>query len=203
MKKITTWSPDTCGCTINYVWDDNDPPETRIHTYVTPQRAAQTRPDLLNMDGVGMVTIRHSGNVLGESICQAHTGHKSRGMDMFKVISEETSRKESAKQTLKGFFTPAMISQYVTDHSDVLDQMAATVQLPKALGRRLVKDTLTTATDQEVQDLVGPLIERSCTWAYDDGRVLHLKLPFLEDAHKKSVQSKLDQAHGPGRVLME
>ena len=25
MKKITRWSPDTCGCVIDFEWDTNDP----------------------------------------------------------------------------------------------------------------------------------------------------------------------------------
>jgi len=32
MKKITTWSPDTCDCVINYEWDDTTPEDTRTHT---------------------------------------------------------------------------------------------------------------------------------------------------------------------------
>lgn len=33
MKQITTWSPDTCSCVIEYEWDDIDSPETRAHTH--------------------------------------------------------------------------------------------------------------------------------------------------------------------------
>lgn len=29
--KITTWSPDTCGCTVHYQWDDSLPSDQRIH----------------------------------------------------------------------------------------------------------------------------------------------------------------------------
>ena len=30
-KHVTRWSPDTCGCQLEYEWDDNDPPERRSH----------------------------------------------------------------------------------------------------------------------------------------------------------------------------
>lgn len=30
--KITRWSPDTCGCTIDYEWDTEVPASERIHT---------------------------------------------------------------------------------------------------------------------------------------------------------------------------
>jgi len=30
---ITRWSPDTCGCVIEYSWDADLPDESRVHTY--------------------------------------------------------------------------------------------------------------------------------------------------------------------------
>jgi len=30
--KITTWSPDTCGCVLQYSWDSSVPAEERVHT---------------------------------------------------------------------------------------------------------------------------------------------------------------------------
>lgn len=31
MLKVTTWSPDTCDCIINYSWDDSLKEDDRIH----------------------------------------------------------------------------------------------------------------------------------------------------------------------------
>lgn len=31
MKHVTRWSPDTCGCVIEFEWDDEEPDETRKH----------------------------------------------------------------------------------------------------------------------------------------------------------------------------
>lgn len=32
---VTTWSPDTCGCVIEYEWDDAQDENTRVHTAKT------------------------------------------------------------------------------------------------------------------------------------------------------------------------
>ncbi len=31
-KQVTRWSPDTCGCVVEYAWDSEHPQETREHT---------------------------------------------------------------------------------------------------------------------------------------------------------------------------
>ena len=33
--KTTRWSPDTCGCVLEYTWDDTQPESTRTHTLST------------------------------------------------------------------------------------------------------------------------------------------------------------------------
>lgn len=38
MIKKTLWSPDTCGCVLEYEWDDSVPTEERTHT---PTRATK------------------------------------------------------------------------------------------------------------------------------------------------------------------
>lgn len=32
MLHTNIWNPDTCGCEIEYEWDDAVPPESRVHT---------------------------------------------------------------------------------------------------------------------------------------------------------------------------
>lgn len=32
--KRTTWHPDTCGCVIEYEWDEAAPHQSRVHTGV-------------------------------------------------------------------------------------------------------------------------------------------------------------------------
>lgn len=33
MKRVTTWSPDTCDCVLEYEWDDAQDENTRIHSF--------------------------------------------------------------------------------------------------------------------------------------------------------------------------
>lgn len=37
MIKVTRWSPDTCGCVLEYQWDTDDPELNRRHTFLPPQ----------------------------------------------------------------------------------------------------------------------------------------------------------------------
>ena len=32
MKNVTRWSPDTCGCVLDFEWDTDDDPASRTHT---------------------------------------------------------------------------------------------------------------------------------------------------------------------------
>lgn len=34
----TTWSPDTCGCSVTYQWDDTVDPSVRTHTFYRQDR---------------------------------------------------------------------------------------------------------------------------------------------------------------------
>ncbi len=33
MLRVTRWSPDTCGCVLEYEWDDTIPQEQRVHKF--------------------------------------------------------------------------------------------------------------------------------------------------------------------------
>ena len=33
MERITRWGPDTCGCILEYEWDDTQDETTRTHTF--------------------------------------------------------------------------------------------------------------------------------------------------------------------------
>lgn len=35
MKQVTRWSPDTCGCVLEYEWDDSVSDTDRTHTVTT------------------------------------------------------------------------------------------------------------------------------------------------------------------------
>lgn len=42
MKRITRWSPDTCGCILEYEWDDAQDENTRTHSF---KRIIKTCPE--------------------------------------------------------------------------------------------------------------------------------------------------------------
>lgn len=63
MMHTTRWSPDTCGCVVEYEWDDKEPPEERTHSIIG---ALQRCP-------------RHA-------LLSAHSDH-------WTVLTEENSRK--------------------------------------------------------------------------------------------------------------
>ena len=39
MLKTTTWSPDTCDCTLHYEWDTDTTEDERVHTPVEVSHA--------------------------------------------------------------------------------------------------------------------------------------------------------------------
>jgi hypothetical protein len=40
MIRVTRWSPDTCGCVVEYEWDDEANPETRTHAFKAGTRCS-------------------------------------------------------------------------------------------------------------------------------------------------------------------
>ena len=61
----TRWSPDTCGCVVEYEWDDALPEEERVHT---------------------------AGNIVNR--CPAHSAnHFSDNTDHYSTVLEENQRK--------------------------------------------------------------------------------------------------------------
>lgn len=44
MKRITTWSPDTCNCVIEYEWDDTEDQNTRKHKFVKVDHCGDNHP---------------------------------------------------------------------------------------------------------------------------------------------------------------
>ena len=52
MLRVTRWSPDTCGCVLEFEWDDTQPESSRTHTYARtvatcPAHSGQVGPTLL------------------------------------------------------------------------------------------------------------------------------------------------------------
>ena len=72
MLHTTRWSPDTCGCVLEYEWDDTQPDSERTHTIKNVIKA-----------------------------CPAHAKHAEKG-EHYSVVLEENNRKNIAiDQVLK------------------------------------------------------------------------------------------------------
>lgn len=75
----TTWSPDTCGCTITYEWDKSttETPETREHRPLHPD-----------------VELRaHDGQLVQHHKKCEHHKHITDAKEHFDIVLEENQRK--------------------------------------------------------------------------------------------------------------
>lgn len=45
--RSTRWSPDTCGCTLEYTWDDTEPEITRVNAISIINRSCEFHRNLL------------------------------------------------------------------------------------------------------------------------------------------------------------
>lgn len=49
-KVINKWSPDTCGCVINYSWDRDSSENGRVHTFEGSDRKCQDHGNFMEQD---------------------------------------------------------------------------------------------------------------------------------------------------------
>lgn len=61
MIRVTRWSPDTCGCVLEYEWDDTKSENERIHSYVRTLKCCPEHEQL------GLVAGRLYDQVLSEN----------------------------------------------------------------------------------------------------------------------------------------
>ena len=50
MKQVTRWSPDSCGCVLEYEWDDAVPATARTHTFKTVVKKCSSHSALTDKD---------------------------------------------------------------------------------------------------------------------------------------------------------
>lgn len=88
MIQTTTWSPDTCPCTLHYSWDDSVPADQRVHT---PVESVTT----------------HDGTVLLTKRCQYHvTSNIVEGLHG--LVIGENQRKNNVHADLLASFKSAL-----------------------------------------------------------------------------------------------
>ena len=100
-KCITRWSPDTCGCIVEFEWDNEIPVEQRTHKhYATLTQCAFHK----NMPSEGMYDV-----LMGENLRKNDTVNKLKELQPDYDISQgwyfDDKRKLIVKDT-KGVLTP-------------------------------------------------------------------------------------------------
>lgn len=61
MFKITRWRPDTCGCEIEYSWDDSVPLEQRVHTAHSVSKLCPFHKGLDKVEAHNILTSENQG----------------------------------------------------------------------------------------------------------------------------------------------
>ena len=63
MLQVTRWSPDTCGCVLEYEWDDAVPADARTHTAtsVVTRCAEHSKMKLQSSDHFAQVLEENTG----------------------------------------------------------------------------------------------------------------------------------------------
>lgn len=59
MKKPNRWRPDTCGCEIEFEWDTDDDPKSRVHTILSHQPCEAHKAQ----DAVGLSLEEHAAHL--------------------------------------------------------------------------------------------------------------------------------------------
>ena len=88
MLKITRWSPDTCGCILDYEWDDSLDENSRTHTIkniIKPCAAHANLSDKTEHYGKVLEENQRKNNLLG-AIVENVVG-----------VSEETTQNDDSK----------------------------------------------------------------------------------------------------------
>jgi hypothetical protein len=69
MIRVTTWSPDTCGCTLEYSWDDAEPEDARTHSLSRVVHSCPAHPNLPEQELYAAVVNenKHKNKVFAEA----------------------------------------------------------------------------------------------------------------------------------------
>jgi len=102
--KITTWSPDTCYCTVNYWWDRRVPDDLRVHMYCSSYDAASVRPDVLVFRAHRLRHRTRKEWRWDEVHCAAHAGLE--GDDWFETLLSENRARIDRKEEALAKVTP-------------------------------------------------------------------------------------------------
>lgn len=66
VKRVTKWSPDTCGCVIHFAWDDSTSQEDRVHTFEAYEVKCAEHGHLDGQELMDAVTAKNQAKNLAE-----------------------------------------------------------------------------------------------------------------------------------------
>lgn len=73
MKRVTRWSPDTCGCVLEYEWDDSQDENTRTHSFKRIIKACPEHAALAGKPHYDQVLLENTRkNIAFDEIQKAH-----------------------------------------------------------------------------------------------------------------------------------
>jgi len=65
-KRVTKWSPDTCGCVIHFAWDDTTDETSRVHTFETAEMKCEEHAHLDGQELMDAVVAKNQAKNLAE-----------------------------------------------------------------------------------------------------------------------------------------
>jgi hypothetical protein len=66
VKRVTKWSPDTCGCIIHFGWDDDTTETDRVHTYEAYEAKCKEHEHLDGQELMDAVVAKNRAKNLAE-----------------------------------------------------------------------------------------------------------------------------------------
>ena len=69
--KVTTWTPDTCDCVIQYQWDEDLDEDTRTHSLNFIRKSCQAHSNLLPNEAVTYTAVLDENNKKSRALLEA------------------------------------------------------------------------------------------------------------------------------------
>lgn len=117
--KTTRWTPDTCGCVLEYSWDDALRPDQRVHSHAQTVRTCAA----------------HSG-ASGAALMATVVGENQRKNQAFALAQE--IRADLQPDDYRWIFRPDRTLEVEVDRLTLAERTALTTELTARLGSGVV-----------------------------------------------------------------
>jgi hypothetical protein len=132
MKRITTWSPDTCECVLEYEWDDAVPENERTHAIVNVVKKCEFHQHHSDKDA-------HFDDVLNEN------RHKNQVLaEILKNLPED--EKNISVKNGRNVTTFKVNPKWKFDENRVLQ-----VELTSKISKTLLKNNISSILERDFQ----------------------------------------------------